>query len=174
MPPFVIFPTVRKIGQVAAVWGMLLGASVALATSEYDYGPDEYVTIEKGMSPDRKYAITGHGGSETREERFHIYLTNAVTGKKIGPLEEMSEFLDTGPDAICAKWSKDSQTVTIIYRIDRHEPLRVYSYHIGDGRAKLIKGPTDATNEQTNYWGKQCGGEHPAPPEKVFGAPRGS
>ncbi|MEP6671550.1 MAG: hypothetical protein ABJF10_20475 [Chthoniobacter sp.] len=146
-------------------------STLALATSTYEYGANEYVTIEKGLSPDRKYAITAHGGSEAREERFHIYLTDAVTGKKIGPLEEIGEFLDTGADAYCAKWSKDSDQVTIIYRIDRHEPLKVYSYHIANRRASLIKGPTDATKEQAAYWAKQCGSDNPAPPEKVFGTP---
>jgi hypothetical protein len=143
-----------------------------LATSNYDYGPNEYPAVETGMSPDRKYAITAHGAGELGYGGFHVYLTNAVTGKKIGPLEEMSDFLDTGPDAICARWAKDSQQVTIIYRIDRHEPLRVYVYRIADGRATLLKGPVNATNEQTNYWSRTCGGENPAPPEKIFGTPK--
>ena len=156
---------------LASLCAVLLPATLAFATAEYDYGADEFVTIQKGMSPDHKYAITAHGGSENRDERIHIYLHNAVTGKKIGPLEEINEFLDTAPEAFAAKWSKDSQEVTIIWRIDRHEPLRVVIYHIADGRAKIVKGPGNANNAQTNLWAKLCGGEHPAAPEKVWGTP---
>ena len=148
---------------------LVLPATIVQATSSYDYGADEFVTIQNGLSPDHNYAITAHGGSDKREERFHIYLTDAVTGKKIGPLEEIGEFLDTGADAYCAKWSKASDEVTIIYRIDRHEPLKVYTYHIAKRRAALLKGPVDATKEQTAYWGKQCSqGESTG---KVFGTP---
>jgi hypothetical protein len=120
---------------------ILVPATVALATSNYQYGPDEYVTIAKGISPNGKYAITAHGEGELGYDNFHIFLTNAVTGKKIGPLEEIVETLDTGADAFCAKWSKDSQQVVIIYRVDRHAPLKAVSYHITNGRARLIKGP---------------------------------
>jgi len=146
---------------------LALPATVALATSNYEYGADEYVTIEKGLSPDHKYAITAHGGGDMGYDHFHIYLHDAATGKKLGPLEEIGEFLDTGPDAYCAQWSKDSQQVTIVWRIDRHEPLKAISYHIANGRASVLKGPGDATKEQTAYWGKQCSkGESTG---KVFG-----
>jgi hypothetical protein len=148
---------------------LVLSAAVGLATSTYDYGANEYVTIAKGISPDRKYAITAHGGAETREERFHLYLTDFAKGKKIGPLEEVDQILDTGADAYCAQWSKDSQEVTIVYRIDRHEPLKVFSYHIANGRATLLKGPVDATKAETSYWGKECSDPKPSP--KVFGTP---
>jgi hypothetical protein len=156
---------------LATLCAVLLPGTLALATAEYDYGVDEFVTIQKGMSPDHKYAITAHGGSEDRDEFLRIFLTNAVTGKKIGPLEEIKEHLDTAPEAYAAKWSKDSQEVTIVWRIDRHEPLRVVVYHIADGRAKAIKGPTNANKEETNLWAKLCGGDHPAPPEKAWGTP---
>ncbi|HSI14110.1 MAG TPA: hypothetical protein VK961_18830 [Chthoniobacter sp.] len=156
---------------LASLCAVLLPATLVLATSTYDYGVDEYVTIEKGLSPDHKYAITAHGGSETRDEFLRIFLTNAETGKKIGPLEEIKEHLDTGPDAYAAKWSKDSQDVTIVWRIDRHEPLRVVAYHIANGRAKVTKGPTNANKEESSLWAKLCGGENPAPPEKSWGTP---
>lgn len=155
----------------ALLCAVLLPVTIALATAEYDYGVDEFVTIQKGMSPDHKYAITAHGGSENREEHLRIFLTNAVTGKKIGPLEEINEFLDTAPQAFAAKWSKDSQDVTIVWRIDRHEPLRVVAYHIANGRAKTTKGPTNANKEESSLWAKLCGGENPASPEKTWGTP---
>jgi hypothetical protein len=88
---------------------MLLLSAISLrATSNYEYGPDEYVTVSNGISPDGKFAITAHGGGELGYDNFHLYLTDANTGKKIGPLEEIKETLDTGADAFAAKWSKDS------------------------------------------------------------------
>jgi hypothetical protein len=149
---------------------ILVPATVALATSNYQYGPDEYVTIAKGISPNGKYAITAHGEGELGCDNFHIFLTDAVTGKKIGPLEEIVETLDTGADAFCAKWSKDSQQVVIIYRVDRHAPLKAVSYHIANGRARLIKGPIDVSSkEQISYWQNQCSQSKPS--EKIFGTP---
>ena len=115
--------------------------SSVFATSNREYGPNEYVVIDGGLSPDRKYSIAAHGGGELGYENFHLYLMNAVSGKKIGPLEEIKETLDTGADAFYAKWSKDSREVAIRYRIDRHEALEV-RYRIGNNRAYLIKGPS--------------------------------
>src|SRR6266850_3199339 len=92
---------------------MLLGTSSARATSNYEYGPDEYVTITKGISPDGKIAITAHGSGELGEENFHLYLTDAGTGKKIGPLEEIQYFLNTAANKYAAQWSNDGQEVTI-------------------------------------------------------------
>ena len=60
---------------------LLFPATGALATSNYEYGPDEYVTIAKGFSPDGKYAITAHGEGELGDENFHLFLTDAVAGK---------------------------------------------------------------------------------------------
>ena len=68
----------------------------AFATDNYEYGQDEYVTIVKGLSPNGSFAITAHGEGEYGYERFHIYLTDARTGKNIGPLEEIAKILDTG------------------------------------------------------------------------------
>ena len=107
---------------------------------EHDFRP-EYVVIEGGLSPDHKYSIAAHGGGELGYDHFHIYLMNAVTGKKIGPLEEIKDALDTGADAFYAKWSANSTEVAIRYRIDRREALEV-RYRIGNGRAVLVKDPS--------------------------------
>ena len=114
--------------------GLVFAVTVALGTSNYNYGADEYVTTIKGTSPDGHYAITAHGGGDLGYDHFHIFLTNAITGRKIGPLEEITGTLDTGADAFCARWSEDSQSVLIIYRIDRHAPLKAVSYHIGNAK----------------------------------------
>lgn len=152
------------------LYTVLISATAALATSTYEYGRDEYVTIAKGISPNGKYAITAHGEGDMGYDNFHIFLTDAVTGKKIGPLEEIVETLDTGAGAFCAKWSPDSQDTVIVYRVDRHAPLKAVSYHINNRRAHLLKGPFDVTStELISYWQTQCSETKPS--EKIFGAP---
>ena len=147
----------------------LLFTTAAWATSNHEYGADEYDTVAGGVSPDGKYAITAHGGGDYGYDNFHIYLTNAVTCKKIGPLEEIKEVLDTGADAYSAKWSNDSQQVVIVYRVDRHAPLKAVFYHIAKGRATPIKGPINLKDgdELVTYWGAQCSNSQPS--TRVFG-----
>jgi hypothetical protein len=150
---------------------LLLPITAALATSNYEYGPDEHVTVSNGISPDGKFAITAHGEGEDGDDNFHIYLTDAITGKKIGPLEEIKDTLDTGADAFAAKWSSDSREVTIVYRVDRHEPLKAVSYRIAGRRAQRIKGPFDVkSDELLKYWQTHSSEAKPSP--KIFGTPR--
>jgi hypothetical protein len=110
------------------------------ATSNYEYKPDEYVTVTDGRSPDGKYSIAAHGEGELGDENFHLYLMNAETGKRIAVLTEVVDTLDTGADAFYAKWSADSREVSIRYRVDRHEAQMV-RYRITDGQARLLNGP---------------------------------
>jgi hypothetical protein len=90
-----------------------------------------------------------------------------VTGKKIGPLEEITGNLDTGAGSLAAKWSKESDEVTIVFRISRHEPLRAYTYHIANRRASLVKGAFDASESLTTCWGQS------GPAGKTYGKPKG-
>jgi hypothetical protein len=160
--------TIQRLLLLASI--LLAPASSLLATSNYEYGPDEYVTVTTGISPDGKLAITAHGRGELGADNFHLYLTDAISGKKIGPLEEVKETLDTGADAFAAKWSKDSQEVTIVYRVDRHAPLKAISYRIAGRRAQLIKGPFDVKSEELNrYWQTHASNAPPSP--KIFGTP---
>ena len=151
---------------------LLLPVISALATWNYEYGPDEYVTIANGISPDGKIAVTAHGSGELGYDNFHLYLTDAVTGKKIGPLEEIKEFLDTGAGAFGAQWSKDSQQVTIVWRVDRHEPLKAISYRIAGRRAEKIKGPFNVRDGDAleKFFIKECSGNG-KPSPKIFGTP---
>jgi hypothetical protein len=116
-------------------------ASSVFATSNYEYKPGEYVTIAEGVSPDGRYAIATHGEGELGYDNWHVYLMNARTGKKIGPLEEITDPLDTAADAYVAQWSPDSSTVAITYRADRHVAVKIV-YRIAHRRAYLISGPT--------------------------------
>ena len=150
----------------------LVGATtVAFATSNYDYGSDEYVTVAKGTSPNGKLAITAHGEGEYGDDHFHIFLTDVTTGKRVGPLTEIVDTLDTGAGAFCARWSQDSQQVIIVYRVSRHAPLKAVSYQISDRRARRLKGPFDVTSDELiSYWQKQCSEAKPS--EKTFGTPK--
>ena len=149
---------------------LVLPVGLACATSNYEYGPDEYVTVINGISPDGKFAITAHGNGESGYDNFHLYLTDAISGKKIGPLTEIVDTLDTGADAFAAKWSSDSREVTIVYRIDRHEPLKAISYRIAGRRAQRIKGPFDVKSDALiRYWQKYGSGDVRSP--KTFGTP---
>jgi hypothetical protein len=157
--------------QAILVCAIILFTTAAWATSNHEYGADEYDTVANGISPDGKYAITAHGTGDLGYDHFHIFLTNAVTGKKIGPLEEIKGVLDTGADAYAAKWSDDSQQVVIVYRVDRHAPLKAVFYRVAKGRAFPIKGPVDLNSEDplVTYWQQECSQSQPSP--KVFGHP---
>jgi hypothetical protein len=160
-PRFVLFGSI-----------LLLPVICVLATSNYEYGRDEYVTIANGISPDAKIAITAHGSGELGDENFHLYLTDAGTGKKIGPLEEITEFLDTAAGAFAAQWSSDGHEVTIVWRIDRHEPLKAISYRITGRRAQKIRGPFNVKDGDAleKFFVKECAGDG-KPSPKIFGTP---
>jgi hypothetical protein len=124
-----------------ACLGLAFVSSVARATSNYAYKPSENGVITDGVSPNGQYSIATHGEGELGYAKFHVYLINAKTGKRIGPLEEIKETLDTGPDAFYARWSADSSQVAIRYRVDRHSAMEV-RYRIANQSAHLISGPS--------------------------------
>jgi hypothetical protein len=111
------------------------------ATLNYRYERGEYVTVIGGTSPDGRYSIATHGCGELGYEHWHVYLMDAQSGKKIGPLEEIRDPLDTSAEGYFAKWSMDSNRVSITYRADRHMAVRIV-YRIARGRAFLVSGPT--------------------------------
>jgi hypothetical protein len=153
-----------------ALWAMFFVTTFALATDNYEYGTDEYVTVAKGLSPNGNFAITAHGEGEYGYESFHIYLTDARTGKKIGPLEEIKKILDTGAGSYVAKWSADSSKVAIVWRWSRHDPLQSITYRIEGRRAiPLTKAPVDS-DALGRFWSDNCTHDQPTP--HTFGTPR--
>lgn len=65
----------------------------------------------------------------------------------------------------------DSKHVIIIYRVDRHAPLKAVSYRVDCRRARCIKGPFDVkSNELMKYWQSHSSATQPSP--KIFGTPR--
>ena len=143
-------------------------APLAHATAEYEYGANEYVTVARGISPDGKFAITAH--QDYGHNNFHLYLTDAQTGKNIGPLEEIKPILDTCAGSFVAKWSADSSKVTIVWRWSRQDPFLSMTYRIKGRRAiPLTKAPVDS-NEMGDLWSKNCSKSQPTP--KRFGSPK--
>ena len=142
-----------------------------LATAEYDYGADEYVTITKGLSPDGRFAITAH--KDYGLDNFHLYLTDARTGRRIGPLEEVEPTLDTAANAFGAIWSNDSNSVTLVWRWSRHDPFKSITYKIfPKGASPKTKKAIDldADSKLIAFWSKNCSGDIPT--EKRFGTPK--
>lgn len=115
--------------------------SPAHATDNYTYKPNEYVIVRNGKSPDHRFSVAAHGNGDLGYDNFHIYLMAEPGHKKIGPLEEIKENLDTGAEAFIANWSKDSRYVAISYRIDRHVG-ELKLYRIENRRAYPVTGPT--------------------------------
>ncbi len=114
--------------------GLLLFAVCAFATATYKYKKGEYVTVEKGMSPDRHNSVAAHGDGDYGGDNFHLYLMKEPGHSRIGPLEEVNEILDTAPDAYHAAWAPDSRHVALMYRADRHVGT-IALYRVENNRA---------------------------------------
>jgi hypothetical protein len=143
-------PLFRGLVMIVVVIGIVLSAgTLALATSNYQYKPNEYVTIKHGKSPDGAWSIATHGEGELGDDHFNVYLMDGKTGKKIGPLTEISDagFLDTAATAYHANWTPDSHFVTISYRSDRHT-ISAIKYKIENRRAYKVKGPAAVTSDK--------------------------
>jgi hypothetical protein len=107
------------------------------ATATYDYKPGEFLVIDGGTSPDKKFSIvTG----ENKSGEFGAYLQDARTKKLIGQLEEVATDLDSAPDAYHARWAPDSKHVGVSSRADRHL-MRNVIYRIENRRAYAVETP---------------------------------
>jgi hypothetical protein len=121
----------------AAVALSLAFVAHAGATATYDYKPGEFLVIDGGTSPDKKFSIvTG----ENKAGDFGVYLRDAQTKKLIGQLEEVATGLDSAPDAYYAHWAPDSKHVGITSRADRHWADNAI-YRIENRRAYPVETP---------------------------------
>ena len=68
----------------AAVTLSLVFVAHAGATAMYDYKPGEFLVINGGTSPDKKFSIVS---GENKAGEFGVYLRDAQTKKLIGQLE---------------------------------------------------------------------------------------
>ena len=115
----------------------------ARATSEYKYGKDEYVTIRSGLAPNTQLSLASHGGGETGNDGFHVWLMTEPAHRRIVALDGISEdnILDSAADAFHALWSQDSHYVGVAHRYDRHQ-IALNLYRIDGKRAHPITAPS--------------------------------
>ena len=100
-----------------------LAVMPARASSEYKYGKDEYVTIRKGLAPDKQLSLASHGEGEYGDDGFHVWLMAEPAHQRIVALEGISSdnILDSAAVAFNALWSQDSHYVGVAHRYSRHE-----------------------------------------------------
>ncbi len=100
-----------KIGTLFALL-LLFGAMTAgpaLATSNTAYNSGEYVVVDGGLSPDKRFSIATHGGGDLGYDNFHAYLMAEPAHKTIAALSSVDRnfILDTNADAHHAVWSPE-------------------------------------------------------------------
>ena len=125
---------------VMAIVALACTGRPAAATANYEYRPDEYVTIEQGQAPDRRHALATHGEGEFGDGNFHVWLMR--DGRRIGALPGIDEHnnLDTAASAYKAYWAPDSRHVAVSWRVNRHI-VQLNLYAVEGVRATLIEMP---------------------------------
>jgi hypothetical protein len=127
---------IRLRTKVAVVLNLAFVGHAA-ATAMYDYKPGQFLVIEHGTSPDKKFSIVA---GENKAGEFGVYLRDAQTKKLIGQLEEVATELDSAADAFHAHWAPDSKHVGVSSRADRHLTRNVI-YRIENRRAYVVETP---------------------------------
>jgi hypothetical protein len=140
----------------AAVALSLAFVALAGATATYDYKPGEFLVIDGGTSPDKKFSIVA---GESKSGDFGIYSKDAQTKKLIGQLEEVATGLDSAPDAYHAHWAPDSKHVGVSSRADRHLTDNVI-YRIENRHAYVVETPQLMCHAVPEFCGlqKELGG----------------
>jgi hypothetical protein len=125
---------------VMAVVALACSSRPGAATANYEYQPDEYVTIERGQAPDGRHALAAHGEGEFGDGDFHVWLMEG--GRRIAALPGISEHnnLDTRASAYNAFWAPDSRHVAVSWRTNRHI-MQLNLYAIDGGRVRLVALP---------------------------------
>jgi len=125
---------------MVAIAALACAGRPAAATANYEYQPDEYVTIKRGQAPDGRHALATHGEGEFGDRNFHVWLM--VGGKRIAALPGISSNnnLDTAATAYNADWAPDSRHVAVSWRVNRHI-MQLNLYSVDDRRATLIELP---------------------------------
>jgi hypothetical protein len=127
---------IRSRTRTAAALSLAF-AAYAAATATYDYKPGQFLVIDGGTSPDKKFSIVS---GENKAGEFGVYLRDAQTKKLIGRLEEVATDLDSAPDAYHAHWAPDSKHVGVSSRADRHLIHNII-YRIENRRAYVVETP---------------------------------
>jgi hypothetical protein len=120
-----------------------LALAPARATSEYQYGPHEYVIIRDGLAPNKQLSLAAHGGGERGDDGFHVWLMTEPAHRRRAKLDGIGgdNILDTAADAFHAFWSQDSRRVGVAHRADRHE-VQLDLFRIDGRGAYAIAGPS--------------------------------
>jgi len=126
------------------------------ATAMYDYKPGQFLAIDDGTSPDKKFSIVA---GENKAGEFGVHLRDAQTKKLIGQLEEVATELDSAPNAYHAHWAPDSKHVGVSSRADRHLTHNVI-YRIENRRAYVVETPQLMCHAVPEFCGlqKELGG----------------
>jgi hypothetical protein len=127
----------------------------ARATSNHEYGKDEYAVIRDGLSPNKQMSLASHGEGELGDENFRVWLMAEPAHSKIVVLPDISpdNNLDTAPDAYHAFWSKDARHVAVAFRSSRHE-VTLNLYSLEGRRVRPIGGPSlfkEVTSRDVTY-----------------------
>jgi len=148
----------RQIQWRVIAAGALTLALVAQtnATAMYDYKPGQFLVVDGGTLPDKKFCIVA---GESKSGDFGIYLKDAQTKKLIGQLEEVATGLDSAPDAFHAHWAPDSKHVGVSSRADRHLTRNII-YRIENRRAYVVETPQLMCHAVPDFCGlqKELGG----------------
>jgi hypothetical protein len=120
-----------------------LVAAPVCATSEHNYGKDEYLIIRHGLAPNQQLSLASHGVGGFGHDEFQVWLMAEPAHRKIMALDDISaeNNLDTDPDAYHAFWSKDSRHVGVAFRSGRHE-VTLNLYRVENRGAHLMTGPS--------------------------------
>jgi hypothetical protein len=127
----------------------------ARATDEHDYARGEYAIIRDGLAPDKHRSLAAHGDGDGGSENFHVWLMAEPAHRKLMALDDIDARLDSGPNAYYAFWSKDSHSVAVTYRSDRHI-VELNLYRIEGRRAHPVLGPSlfkDVTSREASLPG---------------------
>src|SRR4029077_11958147 len=148
---------IRSRMRAAIALALSLGFVVHVgATATYDYKPGQFLVIDRGTSPDKKFSIVA---GENKAGEFGVYLRDAQTKKLIGQLEEVATGLDSAPDAYHAHWAPDSKHVGVSSRADRHLTHNVI-YRIENRHAYVAETPQLMCHAMPEFCGlqKELGG----------------
>jgi hypothetical protein len=127
--------------QALVIAALLLGENrPAAATANYEYRHGEYVTIERGRSPNGRYALATHGEGELGGDNFHVWLMQGKRRLAALPGIDASNNLDTAAIAYRAAWSPDSRHVAVAWRTNRHI-VQLNLHVVEAGRATLMATP---------------------------------
>lgn len=133
----------------------LLFTTSVLATSNYVYKRNEYVTITRGRAPDGVCSISAHGEGDIGSDNFNLHLMDGKTGKRLGALAgdpENTWGADSLAGAYHANWSADSKFVIISFRSDRRT-VSCIKFKVENKQISQVSKAAEITDRQAKEFG---------------------